>query len=122
MSLAHILSQGGNTPDSIRTEAKVQVLKDPDGEGFKIMKIDLATVGRVSGVDAAAFEQAAQERQGEVPDLEGARRRAGDQRQTRRWRAERQSASLAGSIGSAGPVSARLIAHSTTPSASSPPA
>jgi osmotically inducible protein OsmC len=61
MSLAHILSQGGTTPDSIRTEAKVQVLKDPDGEGFKIMKIDLATVGRVSGVDAAAFEQAAQE-------------------------------------------------------------
>lgn len=60
MSLAHILSQGGNKPDSIRTEAKVQILKDPDGEGFRIMKIDLDTVGRVSGIDAAGFEQAAQ--------------------------------------------------------------
>jgi lipoyl-dependent peroxiredoxin len=60
MSLAHILAQGGNTPESIRTEAKVQVLKDPDGEGFKIMKIDLDAVGRVPGIDATAFEQAAQ--------------------------------------------------------------
>jgi lipoyl-dependent peroxiredoxin len=60
MSLAHILAQAGNTPDSIQTQAKVQVLKDPSGEGFKIMKIDLDTVGRVPGIDAAGFEQAAE--------------------------------------------------------------
>jgi osmotically inducible protein OsmC len=60
MSLAHILAQGGNKADSIQTQAKVQVLKDPAGEGFKIMKIDLDTVGRVPGIDVAAFEQAAQ--------------------------------------------------------------
>ena len=45
-------------PDSIRTEAKVQLLKD--GDGFAIKKIDLVTVGRVPGIDDAAFQAAAQ--------------------------------------------------------------
>ena len=58
MSLALILSQGGTTPDSIKTEAKVQILKD--GEGFAVKKIDLVTVGRVPGADDAAFQQAAE--------------------------------------------------------------
>ena len=53
------LADGGNTPESIRTEAKVQVLKE--GDGFAIKKIDLVTVGRVPGVDDAAFQQTAQE-------------------------------------------------------------
>jgi osmotically inducible protein OsmC len=58
MSLAHNLATAGNTPESIRTEASVQVLKV--GDGFAITKIDLDTVGRVPGIDAAAFEEAAQ--------------------------------------------------------------
>ena len=58
MALSLALSQGGNPPDSIRTEAKVQLLKE--GEGFAIKKIDLVTVGRVPGIDDAAFQEAAQ--------------------------------------------------------------
>ena len=58
MQLSGVLSQGGNPPESIRTEAKVQLLKQ--GEGFGITRIELVTVGRVPGIDAAAFEQAAE--------------------------------------------------------------
>jgi osmotically inducible protein OsmC len=57
MFLAAVLSQGGNTADSVKTEAKVQILKD--GEGFTVTKIDLTTVGRVPGIDDAAFQEAA---------------------------------------------------------------
>ena len=57
MFLSGVLSQGGNTPESIMTEAKVQILKE--GDGFAVKKIDLVTVGRVPGVDDAAFRQAA---------------------------------------------------------------
>lgn len=58
MALALALGQGGNPPESIRTEASVQLLKE--GEGFAIKKIDLVTVGRVPGIDDAAFQETAQ--------------------------------------------------------------
>jgi lipoyl-dependent peroxiredoxin len=58
MALSLILSNGGNVPDSIRTEARVQLLKQ--GEGFGITRIELATVGRVPGIDEAGFQQAAE--------------------------------------------------------------
>jgi lipoyl-dependent peroxiredoxin len=58
MALSLALSQGGTPPDSIRTEARVQLLKE--GDGFAIKKIDLVTVGRVPGIDDAAFQEAAQ--------------------------------------------------------------
>jgi lipoyl-dependent peroxiredoxin len=58
MAFSLILSEGGHVPESIRTEAKVQILKE--GEGFAIKKIDLETVGRVPGADDATFQQAAQ--------------------------------------------------------------
>jgi osmotically inducible protein OsmC len=58
MQFSAMLAAGGNTPESIRTEAKVQVLKE--GEGFAIKKIDLTTTGRVPGVDDATFQQTAQ--------------------------------------------------------------
>ena len=58
MALSLILSEGGNPPESIRTDAHVHLLKQ--GEGFAITKIDLVTVGRVPGIDQAGFEQAAQ--------------------------------------------------------------
>jgi osmotically inducible protein OsmC len=58
MALSLILSEGGNVPESVRTEAKVQILKE--GEGFAIKRIDLSTVGRVPGIDDAGFQKAAQ--------------------------------------------------------------
>jgi osmotically inducible protein OsmC len=58
MALSGVLDQGGTTAESIRTEAKVQILKE--GDGFAIKKIELVTVGRVPGIDDAGFQQAAQ--------------------------------------------------------------
>jgi lipoyl-dependent peroxiredoxin len=58
MALSLVLAQGGNPVDSIRTEAKVQLLKE--GDGFTIKKIELVTVGRVPGLDDEAFQKAAQ--------------------------------------------------------------
>jgi osmotically inducible protein OsmC len=58
MFLAGVLEQGGNTADSVTTEARVQILKV--GEGFAVTKIDLSTAGRVPGIDEDAFKQAAQ--------------------------------------------------------------
>jgi osmotically inducible protein OsmC len=58
MALSLALSEAGNVPDSIKTDAKVQLLKDGDN-GFAIKRIDLVTVGRVPGIDDAAFQEAA---------------------------------------------------------------
>ena len=58
MQLSAMLAEGGNTPDSVSTDAKVQILKQ--GDGFAITRIELVTVGRVPGVDDAAFQQTAE--------------------------------------------------------------
>jgi osmotically inducible protein OsmC len=58
MALSLMLTQSGNPPESIETEATVHLVKD--GEGFTINKIDLVTRGRVPGIDADAFQQAAE--------------------------------------------------------------
>ena len=55
--LAGVLGKDGHQPESVRTEAKLQILKE--GDGFAVKKIDLTTVGRVPGIDDAAFAQAA---------------------------------------------------------------
>jgi osmotically inducible protein OsmC len=57
MQFAAMLAQGGTTADSVSTEARVQILKQ--GEGFAITKIDLVTVGRVPGIEEAAFQETA---------------------------------------------------------------
>jgi osmotically inducible protein OsmC len=57
MQLAAMLAHGGTTADSVSTEARVQILKQDDG--FAITKIDLVTVGRVPGIDDAAFQETA---------------------------------------------------------------
>jgi osmotically inducible protein OsmC len=57
MQLAAMLAMGGNTADSVSTDAKVQILKQ--GEGFAITKIDLVTVGHVPGIDQSQFEETA---------------------------------------------------------------
>ena len=58
MALSLALTQGGTPPESIETDATVHLVKD--GEGFTIKRIDLVTRGRVPGVDADGFQQAAQ--------------------------------------------------------------
>ena len=111
-------ARAATRPESIKTDAKVQILKE--GDGFAIKKITLVTVGRVPGIDDAAFQEAAEAAKAGCPISKALARGAGDHRSTLGWRASRRA--LAGSSGSAGPVSARLSAHSATPSASRPPA
>src|ERR1700722_5278965 len=53
MALSNILAQKGTPPDSVQTEATV-TLRPVDGAPT-ITKIALVTVGRVPGIDAAAF-------------------------------------------------------------------
>ena len=53
MALANMLAQAGHTPESIRTEAKVQLAKV--GDGFKITLIELNTEGIVPGTDEKTF-------------------------------------------------------------------
>jgi osmotically inducible protein OsmC len=53
MALSNMLAKAGNPPDSVRTEATV-TLRPVDGAPT-ITKIELVTVGRVPGLDAAAF-------------------------------------------------------------------
>lgn len=57
MALSNILAQGGNVPDSVRTDATV-TLRIVDGAPT-ITKIDLVTVGQVPGITDAAFQEAA---------------------------------------------------------------
>jgi osmotically inducible protein OsmC len=55
MALSHGLAQAGTAPEELNTSATVTF---QPGEG--ITKIALAVEGSVPGIDAAAFEQAAQ--------------------------------------------------------------
>jgi len=57
MALSVGLSQAGNPPESLATTAKVTV--DKVGDGFGITKIALSVTGKVPGLDAAGFEEAA---------------------------------------------------------------
>ncbi len=57
MALAVGLSQAGTPPESLATEAKATV--DRVGDGFGITKIALSVTGKVPGLDAAGFEEAA---------------------------------------------------------------
>jgi len=53
MSLSNILAQAGSPPDSVHTDATV-TLRPVEGVPT-ITKIDLVTVGKVPGIDEAAF-------------------------------------------------------------------
>ncbi len=59
MQLSNVLAEAGTPVDSVDTEASVEI-RQGDG-GPQISTIRLTTVGRVPGLDAAAFEQAANE-------------------------------------------------------------
>lgn len=60
MALSLAIEQAGHTSESIETEAKVH-LTPADGGGFEISRIDLATRGRVPGIDAEEFTRFAEE-------------------------------------------------------------
>ena len=58
MALSVGLTQAGNPPESLATEAKVTV--DQVEGGFGITKIALSVTGKVPGLDADGFAAAAQ--------------------------------------------------------------
>jgi lipoyl-dependent peroxiredoxin len=57
MALSNLLAQGGHPPDLVHTDATV-TLRPVDGTPT-ITKIELVTVGRVPGIDDAAFQEQA---------------------------------------------------------------
>ena len=57
MALSVGLSQAGNPPESLATDAQVTI-EQVEG-GFGITKIHLSVTGKVPGLDAAGFEEAA---------------------------------------------------------------
>jgi osmotically inducible protein OsmC len=59
MALSNILSAAGHAPESLRTNARVQ-LRNIDGAPT-LARIDLATEGRVTGVDEQQFQAHADE-------------------------------------------------------------
>ena len=65
MALSNILAQAGNPADSVRTDAAV-TLRLVDGAPT-ITKIALVTVGRVPGIDQAAFIEHARTAKAECP-------------------------------------------------------
>jgi osmotically inducible protein OsmC len=58
MALSHGLAQAGHTPQRVHTTATVQLEKGADG--FRIARIDLRTEADVPGIDAATFQQQAE--------------------------------------------------------------
>ncbi len=59
MALTLSLEMAGLKPQSVKTSASVRL--DRDGGGFAITSIDLTTEAAVPGVDAARFQQIAEE-------------------------------------------------------------
>ncbi|WP_149203729.1 OsmC family peroxiredoxin [Actinotalea subterranea] len=66
MQLSALIGQAGGTPHSLEVRADVSIAPDPAG-GFHIDGITLTVRGEVEGLDAAAFEQAAQEAKAGCP-------------------------------------------------------
>ena len=58
MALSVVLGEGGNEPESIKTDAKVRF--DKEGEGWAIKSVALTTRARVPGMDNDAFVKAAE--------------------------------------------------------------
>ena len=59
MSLSNEVAKAGGTPNTLAVQADVGLGPDPDG-GFRLSGITLTVSGDVAGIDAAAFEAAAQ--------------------------------------------------------------
>ena len=65
MALANMLSSAGHVPESVHTNARVQ-LRNIDGAPT-LTRIDLETEGKVPGVDAQEFERWAGEAKAKCP-------------------------------------------------------
>ena len=59
MAFSNELDKAGFTPESVETEATVS-LENVDG-GFKITKVDLATIGVVPGISEEQFKEIAEQ-------------------------------------------------------------
>lgn len=59
MALAHALASAGHAVTSVETTATVHLTKGE--KGFAISGIDLATTGKVAGIDAATFTKFAED-------------------------------------------------------------
>ena len=66
MALAHTLSSKGHAPQRVETRA-VCSLSAKEGGGFEVSRIRLETRGQVSGLDAATFQQIAEEAEKACP-------------------------------------------------------
>ncbi|MGE9808735.1 OsmC family peroxiredoxin [Janibacter sp. G1551] len=66
MQLSALLGKAGGTVHALDVQADVALGEDPAG-GFRLTGITLTVRGEVEGVDAAAFESAAQEAKAGCP-------------------------------------------------------
>ena len=66
MQLSAVIAEAGGTPIALEVSADVTLRPDPAG-GFHITDIALTVRGEVEGLDAAGFEQAAQNAKATCP-------------------------------------------------------
>ncbi len=66
MQLSHLIAEAGGTPESLEVSANVSLGPDKAG-GFRLTGIELTVVGEVDGLDADAFEKAAQDAKATCP-------------------------------------------------------
>ncbi|MCW2699582.1 MAG: putative osmotically inducible protein [Blastococcus sp.] len=67
MAFSGALAKAGGTPESVDVTAEVGFGPDKEKGGFMITGIKLTVRGRVGGLDAAGFEEAAQEAKAGCP-------------------------------------------------------
>jgi len=67
MQLSNNVAEAGGTPQSLEVTADVTLGPDSDRGGFQITGIRLTVRGEVDGLDAAGFEQAAQDAKNGCP-------------------------------------------------------
>jgi lipoyl-dependent peroxiredoxin len=66
MQLSALIAGAGGTPQRLDVQADVSLGPDPAG-GFRLAGITITVRGEVDGLDAAGFEQAAQEAKASCP-------------------------------------------------------
>jgi osmotically inducible protein OsmC len=66
MQFSALLGRAGATPQRLEVTAEVELSPDPAG-GFHIPKIHLDVTGTVTGIDAAKFDEVAQEAKASCP-------------------------------------------------------
>ena len=60
MQLSHLIAEAGGTPHSLDVTADVSLGPDAGDGGFRLTGITLTVIGEVEGLDADAFQGAAQ--------------------------------------------------------------